>query len=498
MPSAPYILAIDQGTTSTRAILFDASGMPAETAQQELPQIFPQPGWVEHDPETIWSATVAVCREVLSSGADIAALGITNQRETTILWDRETGAPIYNAIVWQDRRTASACRTIADAGHTDLISARTGLLPDPYFSASKIAWLLDHVDGARERAEAGDLAFGTVDTFLLWRLTEGAVHATDATNASRTMLFDIHSQDWCAGLLDLWNIPAAILPEVRDSAADFGVTAPDTIGAEIPIRGIAGDQQAATVGQACFAPGMVKSTFGTGCFVLMNTGGEAATSGNRLLTTIAYRLNGQPTYALEGSVFVAGAAVQWLRDALQLIGAAPETEPLARALLSNKGVYMVPAFAGLGAPHWDPDARGAILGLTRDSGIAEIARATLESVAYQTSDLLDAMSADRGARPDTIRVDGGMASNDWLMQFLADIVDMPVERPKVTETTALGAAMLAGLGADVYDSLEDIASRWRLDRDFAPAMSADTRAKLLAGWQDAVTRTLSTESQDTT
>lgn len=496
MPDARHILAIDQGTTSTRAILFDETGAPVTKAQRELTQIFPQPGWVEHDPEEIWSATAAVCREVLSSSADIAALGITNQRETTLLWDRETGAPIHNAIVWQDRRTSPACRVIAEAGHTELISARTGLLPDPYFSASKIAWLLDHVDGAREHAEAGKLAFGTVDTFLLWRLTEGTAHATDATNASRTMLFDIHTQDWCAELLDLWNIPAAILPEVRDSADDFGVSARSTIGAEIPIRGIAGDQQAATVGQACFLPGMVKSTFGTGCFVLMNTGAEAPTSDNRLLTTVAYRLNGQPTYALEGSVFVAGAAVQWLRDALQLIGAAPETEPLARALSSNNGVYMVPAFAGLGAPHWDPDARGAILGLTRDSGIAEIARATLEAVAYQTSDLLDAMSADRGARPDTIRVDGGMASNDWLMQFLADIVDIPIERPEVTETTALGAAMLAGLAVGLYGSLEEIASHWRPDRSFDPTMSADTRAELLAGWQGAVKRTLSNNSQD--
>lgn len=498
MPDTRHILAIDQGTTSTRAILFDETGKPVGTAQRELPQIFPEPGWVEHDPDDIWSATVGVCREVLSLGENIEAIGITNQRETTLLWDRKTGTPIHNAIVWQDRRTAAACRAIAEAGHTEIISARTGLLPDPYFSASKIAWLLEHVEGARERAEAGDLAFGTVDTFLLWRLTEGALHATDATNASRTMLFDIHTQDWSAELLELWNIPAAILPDVRDSADDFGQSAHSAIGAEIPIRGIAGDQQAATVGQACFSPGMIKSTFGTGCFVLMNTGAKAPRSDNQLLTTIAYRLNGAPTYALEGAVFVAGAAVQWLRDALQLIGAAAETEPLARALSSNNGVYMVPAFAGLGAPHWDPDARGAILGLTRDSGIAEIARATLEAVAYQTSDLLNAMSADRGARPDTIRVDGGMASNDWLMQFLADIVDMPVERPEVTETTALGAAMLAGLGVGLYDSLDEIAAKWRPDCNFHPAMTPSARAELLAGWQDAVMRTLSREREDTT
>lgn len=494
MPNPPHILAIDQGTTSTRAILFDLSGKPVETAQRELPQIFPKPGWVEHDPEEIWNATTALCRKTLTSGHDVAAIGITNQRETTVLWDRKTGEPVYNAIVWQDRRTADACRTIAKDGQAERISAKTGLLPDPYFSASKIAWLLDNLEGVRTRAEAGTLAFGTIDSFLLWRLTEGAVHATDATNASRTMLFDIHTQDWSEEMLELWNVPRAILPDVRDSAADFGHSTSATIGAEIPIRGIAGDQQAATVGQACFEPDMVKATFGTGCFVLMNTGREAVTSDNRLLTTLAYRLNGQPTYALEGSIFVAGAAVQWLRDALQLIGAAPETEPLARTLHSNKGVYMVPAFAGLGAPHWDPDARGAIMGLTRDSGIAEIARATLEAVAYQTRDLLDAMSADRGATPDTMRVDGGMVSNDWLMQFTADILETSVERPEVTETTALGAAMLAGLGAGLYESLDDIASQWRLNQSFQPDMANETRDQLLAGWQDAVSRTLSQPS----
>lgn len=494
MPTSPHILAIDQGTTSTRAILFDPSGKPAETAQCELPQIFPKPGWVEHDPEDIWNATAALCRKVLKSGRDVAAIGITNQRETTLLWDRKTGEPVYNAIVWQDRRTADACRRIAQDGHRDRITAVTGLLPDPYFSASKIAWLLDNLEGLRARSEAGEIAFGTVDSFLLSRLTDGAVHATDATNASRTMLFDIHNQIWSDEMLELWNIPRGILPDVRDSAADFGTSTTQSIGAEIPICGIAGDQQAATVGQACFDSGMVKSTFGTGCFVLMNTGREAVTSDNRLLTTLAYRLDGQPTYALEGSVFVAGAAVQWLRDALQLIGAAPETEPLARALRSNNGVYMVPAFAGLGAPHWDPDARGAIMGLTRDSGIAEIARATLEAVAYQTRDLLDAMSADRGARPDTIRVDGGMAANDWLMQFLADILDTSVERPEITETTVLGAAMLAGLGAGLYENLDDIASQWRLDQSFQSKITDEKRTALLAGWHDAVSRTLSEQS----
>ncbi|MBO6782283.1 MAG: glycerol kinase GlpK [Alphaproteobacteria bacterium] len=491
MTDTPTLLAIDQGTTSTRAILFERDGTPRRTAQRELPQVFPQPGWVEHDPDEIWSATKAVCREVLDGQDNVAAIGITNQRETTILWDRRTGEPVHNAIVWQDRRTADACRAVRDAGHADVIATRTGLLPDPYFSASKIAWLLDHVDGARARAESGELAFGTVDCFLLWRLTDGAVHATDATNASRTMLFDIHEQDWSDDLLDIWDLPRAILPEVRDSAGDFGTSSTDTIGAALPIRGVAGDQQAATVGQACFEPGMVKSTYGTGCFVLMNTGDEAPVSENRLLTTLAYRLDGRPTYAIEGSIFVAGAAVQWLRDALKLIGAAPETETLARELDGNRGVYMVPAFAGLGAPHWDADARGAILGLTRDSGIAEIARATLEAVAYQTRDLLDAMTADRGARPDTIRVDGGMAANDWLMQFLADILDTAVERPQITETTALGAAWLAGLGCGLFASLEDISALWTRDRGFSPGMDGNTRDRLLAGWKDAVSRTLS-------
>ncbi|MDE0779579.1 MAG: glycerol kinase GlpK [Alphaproteobacteria bacterium] len=491
MADARHILAIDQGTASTRAILFDSSGNPVQSAQRELPQIFPQPGWVEHDAEEIWSATIEVCREVLKSNRNVAALGLTNQRETTILWDRDTGTPIHNAIVWQDRRTAQACRDIAAAGHTEMISARTGLLPDAYFSASKIAWMLDNIDGARDKAEAGELAFGTVDSFLLWRLTGGAVHATDATNASRTMLFDIHKQEWSSELLELWDIPDAILPDVRDSAGDFGTTGADTIGVELPIRGIAGDQQAATIGQACFAPGMVKSTFGTGCFVLINTGATPIASNHKLLTTVAYRLAGQTTYAIEGSVFVAGAAVQWLRDALQVIGSAPETETLARDLGSNNGVYMVPAFTGLGAPHWDPDARGAILGLTRDSGIAEIVRASLEAVAYQTRDLLDAMSADLGTTPATIRIDGGMATNNWLMQFLADILDVPMARPRVTETTALGAAMLAGLGAGLYGNLEEIAEQWCLDRKFKPNIATAERERLLAGWQDAVGRTLS-------
>lgn len=494
MTDDPHLLAIDQGTTSTRAIVFDAAGRPAATAQRELPQIFPRPGWVEHDPEQIWEATLAVCGEVVAAcrdaGKTIAAAGITNQRETTVLWDRATGRPLHNAIVWQDRRTAESCRAVAEAGHGERIGAVTGLVPDPYFSASKLAWLLDNVAGARARAEAGELAFGTVDSFLLWRLT-GGCHLTDATNASRTMLFDIHAQAWSDEMLDLWRIPRAVLPEVRDSAADFGGIAAELIDTAIPVRGVAGDQQAATIGQACFTPGMVKSTYGTGCFALMNTGGEAAASANRLLTTVAYRLDGTATFALEGSIFVAGAAVQWLRDALRLIGTAPETEQLARALDGNHGVYMVPAFAGLGAPHWDPDARGAILGLTRDSGIAEIARATLEAVAYQTRDLLDAMAADRGAAPAAIRVDGGMAANEWLMQFVADILDTPVERPYVTETTALGAAWLAGLGAGIYSGTDELGALWASERRFAPEMADDARESLIAGWRDAVARTLS-------
>ncbi len=492
MASQPHILALDQGTTSTRAIVFDQAGSPVATAQQELRQIYPQPGWVEHDPEEIWQATIRVCRDVLAdcanAGREVVALGITNQRETTVLWDRRTGEPVHNAIVWQDRRTAEACHDIAEAGHAELIAERTGLLPDPYFSASKLAWLLDTVEGAQARAKAGELAFGTVDSYLLWRLTGGAVHATDATNASRTMLFDIHRQRWDDDLLGLWRLPSAVLPEVRDSAGDFGDTAAGLFERALPIRGIAGDQQAAAIGQACFKPGMVKSTYGTGCFVLLNTGAIPAASANRLLTTVAYRLGGQPSYALEGSIFVAGAAVQWLRDALKIIGAAPDTEGLAQGLPSNRGVYMVPAFAGLGAPHWDPDARGALFGLTRDTGIAEIARAALEAVAYQTHDLLDAMSKDHGRAIRSLRVDGGMVANDWLIQFLADVLAVRVDRPAVIETTALGAAFLAGLGAGVYASLDDVAALWRHERTFAPSLGDDDRTALLAGWHVAVSR----------
>jgi len=489
--AASYLLALDQGTTSTRAILFDADGVARSAAQAELPQIFPQPGWVEHDPEEIWRAAISVIRRALANAkvpaGEVAALGITNQRETTIVWDRTTGKPIHNAIVWQDRRTADWCRTMVKEVGDEELGKRTGLLFDAYFSGSKIVWLLDNVAGARAAAETGRLAFGTVDSFLLWRLTGGAVHATDATNASRTMLFNLKTQDWDDTLLKAFRIPRSLLPEVRDSAADYGEAAAAHAGAAIPIRGIAGDQHAATVGQACFEPGMIKSTYGTGCFVVLNTGSTLVRSKNRLLTTLAYRLKGQPTYAVEGSIFVSGAAIQWLRDGLKVIAKADESAALAARLKSTNGVYMVPAFTGLGAPYWDPDARGAILGLTRDSGIAEIVRAALESVAYQTRDLMVAMQED-GATPAALRVDGGMAVNDWVMQFLADQLAMPVERPVVTETTALGAAYLAGLGAGVFASTAEIAARWKREREFKPAMAPAPRQALYTGWLDAVRR----------
>jgi glycerol kinase len=490
--TGPALLAIDQGTTSTRSILFGADGRARGSAQRDLPQIFPRPGWVEHDPEEIWRATVATLRDALAAAgarpADIAGIGITNQRETTILWDRATGKPIHNAIVWQDRRTAAWCARMRDEIGDEALGARTGLLFDAYFSASKIAWLLDHVDGARAAATAGRLAFGTVDSFLLWRLTGGRVHATDATNAARTMIFDIARQDWDDELLRAFAIPRALLPEVRDCAGDFGRTTADLLGAPIAISGIAGDQQAAAIGQACFRPGMIKSTYGTGCFVLVNTGETMPRSRHRLLATVAARLGGRTTYALEGSIFVSGAAVQWLRDALRIIGAAPETEALARGLAGNDGVYMVPAFVGLGAPWWDPAARGAIFGLTRDTGIAHIARAALEACVYQTEDLLRAMRADGVGTIEAIRIDGGMAVNDWFAQFLADQLGLPVERPVVTETTALGAACLAGLGSGVYASTDDIAARWARDRRFVPADDDAGRAARAAGWRDAVGR----------
>ena len=492
MAAQPYLLAIDQGTTSTRAILFDKDCAPLTTAQIELRQSFPRDGWVEHDPEEIWSATQDVCRQVLAAGkasaADIAGIGITNQRETTVLWERSTGRAIHKAIVWQDRRTAGFCRRLTAEGVEDLVRRKTGLVVDPYFSGTKITWLLDNVEGARAAAERGDLAFGTIDSFLLWRLTGGRVHATDATNASRTMAFNIRTQEWDDELLEMLRIPRSLLPEVRDSSADFGTTEPSLFGGAIRIGGIAGDQQAATVGQACFSPGMIKSTYGTGCFAVLNTGAEIVESKNKLLSTVAYRLGGKPTYAIEGSIFIAGAAVQWLRDGLKIIDSAPQSEGLARDLGDTGGVYMVPAFTGLGAPYWDPDARGAILGLTRDSGIAQVVRAALEAVCYQTRDLMEAMADDGAAAPTALRVDGGMVANDWLVQFLADVLDIPVERPEVIETTALGVAYLAGLQAGILGSFDDIAAQWRCEKRCVPDLPSDRRDRLYAGWRDAVRR----------
>ncbi len=489
-----HILAIDQGTTSSRAMIFDKVGHSVALAQQEFSQIYPQDGWVEHDPEEIWQSVLAVCCQALkqanAAGLEVVGIGITNQRETTLLWDRRTGKPLYNAIVWQDRRTVDYCAELRADGHEAQVTERTGLLLDPYFSATKLCWILDNVKGARLKAERGELAFGTVDSFLLWRLTGGRAHLTDATNASRTMLFNIHTQEWDSDLLKLFNIPQSLFPEVKDCIADFGVTDPALFGRPLPIGGIAGDQQAAAIGQACLEPGMIKSTYGTGCFVLMNTGEKAFSSQNRLLTTVAYRVGGQTSYAIEGSIFVAGAAVQWLRDGLKLISSASEVESLAQGLASNRGVYLVPAFTGLGAPHWDPHARGAIFGLTRDTGIAEIVRATLESVVYQTYDLMDAMKNDSEAGSMTLRVDGGMVANNWFLQFLADILNVPVERPRVTETTALGAAYLAGVQLGLFASLADIRTHWQRDALFTPQLDPGARKELLQGWQKAVSRIL--------
>ena len=489
-----YVLAIDQGTTSSRAIVFDAAGAAVATAQKELTQHYPADGWVEHDADEIWRDVVSVMREAVAKaslrGSDIAAIGITNQRETTVVWERSTGRPIHRAIVWQDRRTAETCRRKLADGVGSLVQQKTGLLVDSYFSATKIAWLLDNVPGARARAEKGELCFGTIDCFLLNRLTGGQVHATDATNASRSMLFNIQSQDWDETLLRIFDVPRALLPEVRDCSTLFGAASADILGHSIPVTGIAGDQQAASFGQACFQPGMVKSTYGTGCFALVNIGQHPVQSHNRLLTTVAYRLDGRVTYALEGSIFVAGAAVKWLRDGLGIVGSAAETATLAASAPENHGVYLVPAFVGLGAPYWDPDARGALLGLTLDAGRAHIARATLESVAYQTRDLTGAMKADGAAKPTAIRVDGGMVANDWLCQFLADMLDVAVERPKVIETTALGAAYLAGLSVGVYAGLDAVAYGWQCERRFEPRMNAATRTQLYEGWQKAVQRVL--------
>lgn len=491
-----FILAIDQGTTSSRAILFDRQGQVSAVAQQEFTQHFPHDGWIEHNPEDIWETVVATCREVMAKTAisadQIAGIGITNQRETAIVWDRKTGQPLYNAIVWQDRRTSDLCQSLRDQGYTDTVQAKTGLLIDPYFSATKLAWILDNVDGARERAGQGELAFGTVDSFLIWRLTGGQQHVTDATNASRTALFNIHTQEWDEELLTLFNIPANLMPEVKDSSDDFGTTEPHWLGTALPIAGVAGDQQAALVGQACFQPGMGKSTYGTGCFMIVNTGETPSLSRNRLLTTIGYRLNGKPTYAMEGSIFVAGATVQWLRDGLNLFADASETEALAQETRSGHSVYLVPAFTGLGAPHWDPKARGAIFGLTRDTGIAEIVAAGLQAVCYQTRDLQHCMNDDMEAPPGNLRVDGGMVKNNWLMQFLADMLGVQVDRPTILETTALGAAYLAGLRLGWYQTLEEIEQLWRCEKSFVPAMQEATREQLYQGWLDAVSRVRST------
>jgi glycerol kinase len=490
-------LAIDQGTTSTRAMLFRADTSVAAVAQREFPQHFPADGQVEHDPEDLWRTTVETCREVLreagATARDIVAVGITNQRETTLLWDRATGQALHRAIVWQDRRTADVCAKLRAAGHEPLFAAKTGLLLDPYFSGTKLAWLLQNVPDAAQKAARGELAFGTVDSFLLWRLTGGKVHATDATNASRTLLFDIHNGCWDDELLKLLGVPKSVLPDVRDCSADFGKTDPELFGAAIPICGIAGDQQAALIGQACFAPGMVKATYGTGCFALLNTGRTPVASNNRLLTTIAYQLGGARSYALEGSIFVAGAAVQWLRDGLHMVQSAAETGELAQAADPTQDVILVPAFVGLGAPYWRPDVRGALFGLTRATGPRELARAALESVCFQTADLLGAMKADwsaAGSALKTLRVDGGMANSDWCMQRLADILGSTVDRPQIKETTVLGAAYLAGLHAGFFPEPDRFVDHWRLERRFSPQMDAETRDKKLAAWTSAVRRLL--------
>lgn len=490
-----HILAIDQGTTSTRAILFGPDMAPVASAQEEFEQHFPKSGWVEHEASELWSTTASTCRGAIEkagiSATDIAAIGITNQRETTVLWDRATGKALHRAIVWQDRRTSELCQQLKADGHEEMVTQRTGLLLDPYFSSTKLKWLLDNVEGARARAEAGELAFGTVDSWVIWNLTGGKSHVTDATNAARTMLYDIRKGRWSKTMCDLLDIPMSLLPEVKDCAADFGMTRADLFGREIPILGVAGDQQAATVGQACFKPGMLKSTYGTGCFALLNTGDDPVISKNRLLTTIAYQLDGKPTYALEGSIFIAGAVVQWLRDGLKIIRDAKETQPLADSADPTQDVVLVPAFTGLGAPYWNAECRGAIYGLTRNSGPAEMAKAALESVGFQTRDLLEAMHADwPGAEETALRVDGGMSASDWAMQFLSDILGAPVDRPDVLETTALGAAWLAGQRAGIYPAMEEFAATWALERKFEPTMDEETRKTRYARWGRAVDATL--------
>jgi glycerol kinase len=491
MTSDPILLAIDQGTSSSRAIAFSHRGAVVALHQQPFEQIYPASGWVEHDPEVLWATTLSTSREVLkqlrAERKSVAAIGVTNQRETTLLWDRRTGIPVYNAIVWQDRRTADTCRKLQEAGHEDELIEKTGLRLDPYFSATKLSWILEQVAGARSAAESGDLAFGTVDTFLIWRLTGGRFHVTDVTNASRTALYDIRKSRWDESLCDLFGIPVKCLPEVRDSAGDFGVTDQSVFGEALPIRGVAGDQQAALIGQACFSVGDVKSTYGTGAFLVLNTGDQLLRSRNRMLSTVAYQLDGKLTYALEGSILSAGSTIQWLRDGLGLISRAAEIEPLARSVTDTGGVYLLPAFTGLGAPYWDPDARGAIVGLSRASSRAEIARAGLDSVVYQTRDLLDAMSAD-GVRPSQLKVDGGMAQNGFFLQRLADLLGLPILRPRMAESTAFGAASLAGLGLGVYASLQDIAGLWEADVRFEPKLDEASRAREMAGWKAALAR----------
>ncbi len=489
------ILSIDQGTTSSRTLVFSPKGNILFTAQEEFPQIYPQDGWVEHDPEAIWETVLNTLKQAYKFAKDnaheIASIGITNQRETTLVWNKDTGICLYNAIVWQDRRTADICRAMAETMPVADLNTKTGLLHDPYFSGSKIAWILDNVEGARDLANQGKLAFGTVDCFLIWRLTEGKTHATDATNASRTNLFNIHAQEWDNELLELFNVPASGLPDVKDCVADFGTST--VLDTNIPILGVAGDQQAAAIGQACFERGDIKSTYGTGCFVILNTGDKCVTSKNRLLSTVCYRLDGKTTYALEGSIFIAGAAVQWLRDGIQIIDHAKDTEAMCRSLDDNKGTYLVPAFTGLGAPYWDPEARGAMFGLTRDTGRAEIARATVESVCYQTYDLFSAMASD-GVKPTTLRVDGGMVANSWMVDYLSGILGIPVERPKVLETTAFGAAALAALGAGVFNSLDEVKAAWQLDQRFEPNIDKDMREQVLGDWKSCIGKVLTKKS----
>ncbi|MEL6308072.1 MAG: glycerol kinase GlpK [Chloroflexota bacterium] len=483
-----FILALDQGTTSSRAIVFNKEGQIVTTAQKEFPQIYPQPGWVEHDPQAIWETQLAVAREAVK-GYDIAAIGITNQRETTVVWDKETGEPIHNAIVWQDRRTSRFCDELRAEGFDKTILEKTGLVTDAYFSGTKVKWILDNVDGAREKAEAGKLAFGTIDSFLVWKLTGGALHITDVSNACRTMLYDIHKKWWSTTITDRFDIPMAMLPQVVSSSMHYGDTDAEIFGSAVPIAGIAGDQQAATFGQACYEPGLAKQTYGTGAFMLMNTGTKPMASSNNLLTTVAWRIGEEPTqYALEGSVFIAGAAVQWLRDEMKLLDNAAESEAIATSVDSSDGVYMVPAFVGLGAPYWDQYARGTIVGLTRGSGKAHLVRATLESIAYQTRDVLEAMKSDSGLELPALRVDGGAVANNFLMQFQADILGVPVQRPAVTETTALGASYLAGIAVGYWDSQDEIAKKWSIEKIFEPKMGADEREFMYAGWKRAVER----------